>query len=144
MPLRPFLLVLLLPVVSLRGGGPPRFRESSFSIFLRRDFSFPVNLDVSDLREYWETDEWYRGRAESVGGAPSFVVSGLEGFLEGKDLRDRLESLGTGMEEGNLTETERFVTGLASTGTGFSSPLVEMDCLGEEEGSEAGGVSKGR
>jgi hypothetical protein len=78
------LLLLLLPPC---GAGPPvRFLDSSFSIFLRRDFSFPAKFEEDSDRERVavaerDTDEWYRGRwgTSSTGGVGMAGAEGSEG-----------------------------------------------------------------
>lgn len=65
---------------------PGRFRESSDSIFLRRDWSLPAKDEDWD-REMVEREmaEWYRGRVSSSGLDDGVAVSSVtvEEDLEG-------------------------------------------------------------
>lgn len=105
---------------------PVRFRESSFSIFFRKDFSFPAKLEpVSDrvrVTLFRDTEEWYRGRA-SASSSVTFETTGAEGSV-GKVTEPRFACL----------SDEFGIPGIGS-GVGIRSEEVER--------IDDGGVSSG-
>lgn len=121
----------------------PLFRDNSFSIFLRRDCSFPVNdledeVGIDSARETVGRvrPEWYRGRF-------SVSASSLMVVMDGSVDEDRD---GGGGGPGNWTErrdSDRVGLGAGGGGGGIARDASKLALeLGEGDRSEDGGVGR--
>ncbi len=116
-------------LLTCAGPDPGRLRDSSLSIFLRKDFSLPAKfVDSERETEGLERVEWYRGRAESSADGSS---------IEAIEKPEEAPCKGTDLIE--VVDMVRRCFGGARTLTGMGGGCM----VGEGDRMEPGGVSRG-